>query len=323
MIRQLCPNCTKMVELPDDSAGSEAPCPNCHEMMQVPDAEPSTPEPIAEEKESGTYGMSPEPTPKPERPTPPPGFIPPKERNTSPTGNAHSAPMGYTRDYGIELAPRILGWVPVACITIVFFLTFAAWVGSYPGGVRVYSQSAWDALFGSIEVNSLPKSLVEDETEINDAVGTDWLMLPYLLLLLVTLIFLWADRFLPEPEKQRVPTRLSWVPMIWPWRLPLLCGFLFLLWLMLFIQAWNGFGLEDAIAEKVALNHDDEPRDKVAERLEYDVRTGKEYAQAGLIHTFAYEVVMTCHVVALLSMLLFWWVERRGRKPLPQLRVYW
>lgn len=317
MIRQLCPNCTKMVELPDDKAGHEAPCPNCHEMMKVPDAEPSSPEPIADEKDSGTYGMRSEPTPPTQ--APPPGFVPPTQRVSTPT----STPKGYTRDYGIELAPRILGWVPAACITVVVLLTFSNWIGSYPGGVRVYSQSAWDSLFGSIEVNSLPKSLVEDEAEIIKAVSMDWLMLPYLLLLLVTLIFLWADRFLPESEKQRVPTRLSWVPMIWPWRLPLLCTFLFLLWLMLFVQAENGFGLEDAIADKVALNHADEPREKVADKLEYDVKTGKEYSQAGLIQTTTFQIVIACHVIALLAMLCVWWVDRRGNRPLPQIRVYW
>ena len=65
MIRQICLNCYKTVELPDDSAGKEAACPNCGKMISVP---PKYAAGVADD--GGVFAVLPAP---PVPPTPSPG----------------------------------------------------------------------------------------------------------------------------------------------------------------------------------------------------------------------------------------------------------
>ena len=67
-----------------------------------------------------------------------------------------AAPPPVTGDYRhrgtVSLSPRVLPWLAVGALVLVFVLTFFPWVGFYPGGITVTYQNAWQAAFGSYSV---------------------------------------------------------------------------------------------------------------------------------------------------------------------------
>src|SRR5436190_17539551 len=89
LMRQLCPYCAKLVDLPDAAAGSETPCPSCGKAFAVPKAfVPSV----------GDKPATTTPTPVPEA--------------------APTLPPGELREHGFTLNIGPAGWVPVLSLTV-------------------------------------------------------------------------------------------------------------------------------------------------------------------------------------------------------------
>jgi hypothetical protein len=175
----LCPNCQKMLTVPDQYAGQLMKCPMCQGTFTVPALpqpafgapEPSPPPPPPPPAPGPSYyPMQPEPPAAPAFQTAPPQLeLPPAAPTdltpTSPPPPLHaeraetaeraftpSAPKMPPEDYSKSLtmwfSPRVLQWVPPAAMFLIFICTLFPWVGLYPGGVSDITQTPWGAAIG-------------------------------------------------------------------------------------------------------------------------------------------------------------------------------
>ncbi len=183
----LCPNCQKMLTVPEQFAGQLMKCPLCSGTFTVPalpagGSDPAVPmppplppepdyQPQLHSEPDPVYRLADLPTsPPPVAPSsaaPEPAFfstpssqIDPKPYNPTPSAPASapsstpSAPSlgtttgAYTRCLSLSANVAVLQWVPLVALVLIFFLQFFPWVGVYPGGVAAVTQNAWQAAFG-------------------------------------------------------------------------------------------------------------------------------------------------------------------------------
>ncbi|MFO0851921.1 MAG: hypothetical protein U0871_25650 [Gemmataceae bacterium] len=321
MIRQLCPHCAKLVELPDAAAGTTAPCPACGQSFAVaarytPSVDPTAGPPAPKETPA-----VPDPSPAPpDRPLPPPGLAPDALNPAPPAAGPRPAAE---REVGVSLSPAMVGWLPVGCLTLALALTFFAWVGTYPGGVRVYSQHPWQALVGKFTVNPLPDDLLTDEPDLEKNTPTSWWLWLYFPALLAAVVIGWVDRAFDNPDATTLPGPLVWVVGVWPHRLTLIGGLAALALLLLLIQSWRGFGLEVAVQRVVAARFADAEAaaDTTPKRNKVAVQKGQEVNRFGLQGTTAFDLAIAAHLFAVLGAGGRYWLDRRGAKPPPRLVV--
>ena len=256
---------------------------------------------------------------------PPPGLSPAAVAPPPPLAPMPSAPAAES-DPGrcsVVLSPVWLDWIPVACLAGVLVLTLFNWIGTYPGGTRVYSQSPWFAAVGYISTNTLPEDLLLDEKYFEDNVtGNRWL-LAYFPLLFIALFLGVLDRALRNPTTTNLPGPLAWVPSIWPQRFAVLTVLAGLLLALLLIQTWRGFGLETAVKQKVAdvYAKQVEDADSTPKKQKVTVMMGSELARYQLQGTTPLNAALALHAIAFAAMLGRWWLHNRGAKPLPRLSL--
>lgn len=173
----LCPNCQKMLTVPEQYAGQLMKCPLCSNTFTVPalpaggGSDPVLPSPPEPARLTSEAEIDLSPPPLPAAPPPEPAFasgpgepafptgtpkvdpkpaepklVEPKPIPTTPTGSLDNG--GYSRTVRLAANVAILQWVPVVAVVLIFFLQFFPWVGVYPGGVPAVTQTAWDAAFG-------------------------------------------------------------------------------------------------------------------------------------------------------------------------------
>lgn len=357
MIRQLCPHCLKLIELPAAAAGTSVPCPLCAKSLRVPGTYTPTVDPSA-----GSTRPPVEKTPVPdpsslEKP-PPPGLVPqspPAPAPAPPPGLVPTMPPSaptttYGCNCGFTLSPKVIDWIPAACLTVAFLLTFFSWVGTYPGGVRMFTQSPWGALLGEMSVSSLPEELLRDEKAIDDKLSMNWLMLLYLPLLVVAMVLAWIEKFAPSPASGKWPSALKKASPFWNYRTAALGAIALALLGLVGMQCLRGFGLETAVrsvvaetanritAEEDASKKKLEPEerkkfvddavkngpvlDTTPKRQRYAVTHGGMLAASGLQTTMWLDLAILAHVLAVLGFALRFWLDYRGpNKPLPRVSM--
>jgi hypothetical protein len=246
----------------------------------------------------------------------PPGSAP------RPTAAPEPAPsLAGERTAGFPLSANVLGWVPAACFTLVFLLTFFTWVGMYPGGYRAYTQNGWEAAFGSLDSNNFAEEFLKLEKEL--AARTPWnlLLVPFLFGLLLLLAAAWAERALRDPDRVPVPA----VAQFWRYRFAALAGLAALLFGLLAFQSRIGFGLETAVRRMVAEKFDGELQsaDTSAAKQKVAVREGREIASFQLHTTSWLALAMAALLVGVATAALKFWLDTRGTKPPPRVSLTW
>lgn len=322
-MRQMCPNCSRLIELPETAAGTETACPECGKTFRVPGSYTPSVDPTAGPVASPSAPtLPPAPTPAaPTRPVPPPGFVPPAPPAPTTTDPSHSA---YAKSADLLLKPNIIVWIPAVCLTLTFLLSFFAWVGSYPGGSSLYTQSPWGALFAKFSVSSVDPVLLQDEPAIRTNIHTSWLLAFYFPLLLLTLAIVWAERVL-SLKFSAPPAPLA---SVWPLRFTILAGLAIGVFLILLMQAWQGFGLELAIQKTIDAKYAEakiqaNDTKKTSEITRVEIQAAQDFAKYALQGTTALSLSIAAHVLAVVALLLAWWLDRRGTKPPPRVALYW
>ncbi|MBL8799658.1 MAG: hypothetical protein JNM56_37595, partial [Planctomycetia bacterium] len=136
-MKLLCPTCQKPLEVPEQYAGQMMKCPLCNNTFTVP-----------------VLPQMPSAAPPPPPPPPPP---PSPAFSAAPAGPppVHHAPAsdaaGQPRSLNVN--PRVVPWLAPLSLLAMFVLLFFSWVGMYPGGVGVVTQSGWQAAIGSATVD--------------------------------------------------------------------------------------------------------------------------------------------------------------------------
>lgn len=342
-MKQICPHCLTSVSVPETAAGTEVPCPQCGKPVAVPArynpvvAAPPPPAPVA-------------PVPAAPVPVPPPGYIPPAPVPTAPYAAAPpglvptaltppgpgapgpTMPAGYTRSFAVVLSPRVMAWLPAACLTMAFIGTFFPWVGSYYGDHAVFSQGPWRLVSGYPERDlKLEEAAKRDFPEYSawlKDVPSNWeLMLPFLLLLAAAVVLAWADHLMAAPPApNRLPSPVRWLTTIWPHRAAILFGLGALALVLVLSQAVQGFGIETAVRNAVRNSKPlVELRNKAAtdptERDRLKANEQELMDKYQLRRTTWFYAAVGFHILAVVGMAARAGLARRGNKPPPRIVV--
>lgn len=344
MIRQICLNCYKMTELPDDAAGREVTCPHCQKPITVPakytpgvaaggGLSPVPPSPSVPTPPPGSQPMSSDPTAPPgASPVAPPQLPPPAPQPPPGTvipGATPPPPSGDRSGFGLTLNPSWLVWVPATCFVLAFILSFFPWVRMSLGGYTVLTQHGWDSFSGdtsgSIPSGDAWKKFDNDLHGKDGKLSSDGLIIPYILLLLVTVALAVIERIVKNPNANTLPGPLKWLPSVWPKFLYILVGLSVLLLILIGIQSLRGFGLQHAVQaiartkfeEKLAAN----PTGSELRQVWIDV--GQEAGKYPVYQTGWLSLLLVVHLVAVLAYLARLWLNARGNKPYPRIGLTW
>ncbi len=321
----LCPNCQKMLTVPEDFAGQLMKCPLCSGTFTVPGLPGSaTPALPASEPETDIYSVRHEPSPPP-APAPLPELeLSPPSTATTPTLPPAPAPCLAAQDYAHVLAgslnPRVLPWIAPVCLVLIFFLQFPDWDGLYPGGVPAATANAWGAAFGSYPPDGDLKDLVPALADEKYKPGVSVLTIFYLILFFPALIVTLASVILPLLQIKLPPQ----VEKLMPWRWGIVAAANLILFFFLGLQLLLGFSLDSSYRDWVEKQTKSEMKENpnTQERKLAEVHRG-EFLNM-LRQTVWLRLVVLLHLVAILGSLLMFWTERRGTlHPLPRLELRW
>ena len=345
MIRQLCPHCQAIVELPEDSPGKDVPCPQCNNIIVVPASyEPAVDPNVVLVSSSVSQNRSLNVSSS-EIPEPPPGFvpipapattrIPPHgvelphlpgvDRGDAATGASLPSTGDYSQHCAIELSARCLAWTSVLALSLILLLSFFSWIGAFPGGYRVYTQMPWQAMIGSLTTHSYFDETLAEETELKKHLRGNWaLLLPYLLFLLAGTGLAWAWRLVNPDVMAHWPRPWSGLKTFWPALPTLLTGLAVAMLFLLLLQCWVGFGLEMAvqarIAEEVAAVQEQE---KTTRKLPRPFLVGEKTGRYSVGTTTALNLVVVLQIITVVAMVGWLCLSRREGKPAPRFLAQW
>jgi hypothetical protein len=348
----LCPNCQKMLTVPEEYAGQLMQCPLCRGTFQMPaapqpsggatmpaPAPPSRPPAPPQDPfnipvpPSGVYQMSPEPTTAP--PPMPPGMRmtpPPPTREeyapveplpdvmpppTTPGEYRHAIPL-------LRFNPRYLQWIVVGALLVEFVLFFFPWVGLYPGGVGIATQTAWQAAFNGY---SLDKDMGSTSsipgTKKDKGPGINLLLIFYVILLCITLLLAIGSVVLSFLSGNLSPGLRTIKNLRWL----IVGGVALLAFLLLSIQLLVGFSLEkkawNAVEEKLEAKNKEKAATTDAETKQREMERGMARSLLGLRRTTWFRLAFVLQLLAVVCCFLDFWVSRRGNRPLPKLEFAW
>jgi hypothetical protein len=325
----LCPNCQKMLTVPEEYAGQLMQCPLCRGTFTMP-ALPGSPQP-APPPQAGQFDIptppsfaAPPPMPKQpparERPAPPP--VPEWEAPMTPeVMPPPSTAGGYRYSIPLRFNPRVLAWVVPVLLILVLVLTFFPWVGGYPGGFRMVTQSAWQVAFGKGSENKeiLGDSKGDKEGEDEKGPGKGALVLVGLILLCLTVLIaitFIVFNLLPSGTASFIDGLKRWQGLI-------LGGLALLVLLFIFIQMLAGFPVEKKAKETTDAFDAEIDKAEGPAKKEPIMKKGATIGTLGIGRTFWFRLAFWLLLLAALCGFLQFWGVRRGNRPPPKLELAW
>jgi hypothetical protein len=364
----LCPNCHQRLEIPDHYTGQMMKCPLCSGTFTAPalpagsapagepvaaaPAPPATP-PAGPPPAQDVYGVRAEPEARPPEPAPavPERAMParaepdraavtpaPAEREPYPA--AAPSEGGYTRSASVRFNPQVLQWVPPAALFLIFIFQWFPWVGVYPGGVAMVTQTAWGAGFGGYSENPglgsyyFPDNVTEGKTHAvlfkmttdkdkdvpDNRPRVSVLTLFYLLLFIPTLVVTIAAVVLPYTQVKLPPQ----VEQLMPWRWAIVTGLTAVLLLFLVLQLLLNFSLE----ARMKAWYDAQPGQQHKEDMAVQTRLRADADRGVFVDSLErkwplrWSVVL--HLLAVLAAALVFWHAQRGEgAPVAKLELRW
>jgi hypothetical protein len=239
-----------------------------------------------------------------------------------------AADAGLPRSFGLPLDPHVIAWLPAVCLTLCLVFSFFPWVGAFPGGYRVFSQTPWEAAVRDVTfpATAVPESLQKAEPELRKLVSLNLLMFLYGILLILTVVLAWLERvvFRTPPDASTLPGPLAWLPGVWPHRFLLLLGLSLFLLFLIAVQSWLGFGVETAVEQYATTLHAEELKaagTNAQKKQIAQINIAMDEARFVVQTTTVREIAVAAHVVVILAVLARFWLDRRGNKPVPRIAV--
>lgn len=244
---------------------------------------------------------------------------------------------GLTRGFGFAVSPVWLDWVPVACVLLAFFLTFFPWVEMKLGGYTVMGQNGWGTLFASVGDPTVPKTaewekldkglagVGEDDRYKAATLRSDWLILFYLLLLILLVVLFAAERVVRDPATFPATASMTFLPPLWKWRLVAFGGLAVLTFLILWVQAFQGFGLQKSINSFAYYEYNLKQAELSTNTARRDlaISGGQTAGQYAVHQTLWLNLLLVLHAAAVVALAGRFWLDSRGAKPLPRLDARW
>jgi len=339
----LCPNCQKMLTVPEQYAGQLMKCPLCESTFTVPSL-PATAAPFAAAGAAGTtpapppaapdhpdiYPVRQEPEPPPAVSTAPaePGRITPDLTDTARPSPAEDAvtsgppvtpslpPEGYRSVATLWFSPRVIHWFAPAGVVLIFILQFFPWVGLYRADKALGTQNAWQAAFNGGTFDQAALNLnPEGKPAKEEGPGVSGLTIFYVLLFLLLALPLTVFSIVLHYHHVKLPPE---VERFVPWRWGIVAVLNFVVFLFLALQLVVGFSLE-AKPQQIA-GQLSAPKDAPQEVY--------LWARAGILEaaqrTLWLRLVFILHVLVILGAAFMYWIARPGvKRPLPRLEWMW
>lgn len=308
-----CPHCRQQVTLPDSAGDQPTPCPVCGQTFTapVPLGIPAPSAPAVQPPAAEVYSVTP-PTP---RPTP---FSPPEPPAAAPASPPTPAPpVASARGMRFVLSRRVIRWFGPVAIFLIFLLTFFNWVGAYPGGLPVYTQSAWQVATGGFDADAKAETVFLRAEELRKASGVSVLMILTLLLLVLALPLALGD-LVEEYVTVWIP---DIVQRVWPYRLEALTGLAAIVFVALSLQLLTGIGLEKA-ATAVAIQRAT-PAPEAPDDGKRDWRQAEELSRLGVRRTGALWLAFAASACAVIGLAMDLGLARRGARPEPAVELTW
>jgi hypothetical protein len=305
----LCPNCQKKLSVADQSAGQVMKCPLCSQPFTVP----ALPEPALLGAESALPpSIAPQAgleSPDRVRAAPPLFEASAKEMGPPP-------PIGYEQTRTIWISPRVVRWIAPVALLLVLIAMFLPWTGVFPGGIAVYTQNAFQMIWGGFSVDSVGDTVLGMKPSIEHTIRANWLMLFYPLLIL-TAFLLAAAPLVPARISYPLPRPLQ---QIWPWRAVLVLIATVLAFLILLSFLTNGSGFENAVA---VIADKSSGAEAGGATLQAQIQHGLALDRLNLSRTLWLHSAVFFQILALFGAGLELWLERRSTRPLPRVELQW
>ncbi len=333
----LCPNCQKMLTVPEEYAGQMMQCPLCRGTFTMPALPqsagagmppPSSSSPAGPDSftiplpPSGVYQLPPDQQPGVAPPPPPDSLKKGTPKTSPPPLYPEPAAGTYARAIPVRINPRFLFWLVPVCLILALVLSFFPWKGVYPGGVAVLTQNGWQTAFGgwsATPVFDKTKRIPIDKEA--DRPGSSLFMMVALILLALLVLFAVAV-LVVQVAKLNVPPALQ-APLRWQGLI--LGGVALLVFVVILIPTFTGFPINKAVTGKM----EDEIK-KVPAAVRSDEDSQLQQMQRGVMlatfpvqSTLWFWLAFILILLAALGGLLQFWMLRRGAKPWPKLEFSW
>jgi hypothetical protein len=218
----------------------------------------------------------------------------------------------------------VVRWLAPVALFLAFVLSFFTWLAAAPNGTVIYAQNGWQAMRGGFSVDLLGDEVLAKERVLNESGGVSGWLLLYLVVLVITTIFVIGDLVLTLLDLT-VPDVFK---PLWPHRGVLAVGLTALLLIALAPPAFSAFGLESAAvaaAEKevppLSTKPDGSPPTTKELQLR-DVRRDVAVASFAVRRTGWFHLVVLFQLTALVGAAMTLWLDRRGDRPEPRLECY-
>lgn len=336
----LCPNCQKMLTVPEQFAGQLMKCPLCAGTFNVPGLPAAAPPPEALAPQPAlalspppaapaeTYGLQHEPAasppalqlppPGPTDALPPPATVPSTPELPPEAPSPSPSTIGYKKTRALYFNPRVLQWLAPAALLLVFFLQFFPWVGIYPGGVAAVTQNAWQAAFNSYTPDGDLEEVVKTEFE-KEKMGVSTLTIFYLLLFIPTLLITLACPLLTALNV-KLPAALQGV---FPWRWGIAAALNLFVLLFLGLQLVVGFSIESIVRNSVEKQLEEKFKTDKSTKSQKMKELTHGMAVGSLTRTWWLTLAVVLHLVALLSAAILSYVGHHPNRPTPRLALEW
>jgi hypothetical protein len=312
-MRLLCPFCQKPITVNDSEAGKAVNCPECGQQFAAPQMFTPSP-PTHYGDRAGAQPVVPE-THVPDSndriaPTDLPDFPLPDQQLS-----------GYRKTISLPFDARVVGLVPAVAVFLVFLLTFFSWNGLYPGGYPAYTQSAWQSLAGGLSFDEVAEAELRLKDTLEQKVKTNWWLIPYLLLLFPALVLAAAGPVV-DLAKIKLPPAIE---PYWQYRPAALAALLTVMFLFLLAQWASGFGLQQAIHEKVEsdLAVAKEQANTPEKRQVYEMKVAMEAGKYHPKSTNWVRLAAIFHLIATAAAAAELGLALRGKKPPPRVAAMW
>ncbi|MBX7106391.1 MAG: zinc-ribbon domain-containing protein [Gemmataceae bacterium] len=301
-MRVQCPHCQKTVTLDNSQAEKPSPCPSCGNIFTAPallQAMPDIPEPVP----------APAPPPRVEPVTLP---APPTPTAATPPRPAGSAEPWWT----ITLSRRVLHWFGPIGLMLLFLLTFFVWVAASPGGIPVYTQSAWGVMTGGFAADITGEEVFGLEKKLYEVKSFSFSMFLFLMIL-IPVVIVGVGELFQQYITVPIPDIIN---ALWPKRLMVLTAASWILFALLGLQMMGSMGLEATAAVqaevKLAAPAEETPKQKLVREL----KRGEEVSRLGVRRTGWLWLAFLATTTAAIGFSIELWLEKSG-KPDPVIEV--
>jgi hypothetical protein len=311
----LCPTCQKQLQVPEQYAGQMMQCPLCSAKFTVPML-PQMP---------GAVAPPPPPPPAP----PPPNIMAPPTTGKFGTPPAPPPPMMAPAVGTLRLNPRIVPWIAPISLVAIFILLFFPWVGMYPRGLGVATQTGFGSAFGTITVNEKWKGWATKEEYWKQTYGgkdsVNKVLEPGVSVLLIFFVLVVIPAVLAALASVLIGLKIIAIDVpagmapFWSMRSLFIGGLSLATLIFLFLALWFGFPLEQKAVQEVEkaveLEKASAGTSEKNDPERWEIETGIRLGGFVLRTTPWLMLVVIFNLLAVVGAGLELWMERRAAVP--------